>query len=169
MTPNEHMVLDDALNTLSNIQIDTHVYRHTGNSDVHTLYDYAAIGKHALALRMLSELLGRTFSFLLPGEYCDEDTTLKDLRVYTPIPRSEHGAPLTDSEKRWLIEVVLVVMGGIGGVTDSDDACLRVTRRKIAEVARYPDLRNYRLMMEDEVTPKFFIEDNAVIGTTGDK
>lgn len=158
MTETEHKVLRSVLDTLSGTKIDLHVYRHTSKPDALELYNYGSLGKTLLALRMLSELLGRQFYFLLPGEYCDDDTTLDDLRVYTPGDRSDFDEPLTNSEKRWLIQVLLVVMNGVSGIDDGDDACLRVARRKVAEVAGYPFLNHYRLMMEDTVKPKFFFE-----------
>lgn len=154
-------MLRSVLDTLSSTRIDLRVYRHTSKPDALELYNYSSLGKSMLALRMLSELLCRQYEFLLPGEYWDDDTTLDELRVYTPVDRSDYDEPLTDSEKRWLIQVLLVVMDGVGGIDDGDDACLRVARRKIAEVARYPNLSHYRLMMEDNVVPKFFFEHNG--------
>lgn len=51
-----------------------------------------------------------------------------------------------------------VVLDGIVGVHDADDACRRVVLREIAEVAGYPNLAHYRLLMETEVKPLYFKE-----------
>lgn len=164
MTPREREILTRALSTLDNIQVDLHVYSHA--STTHrvrrdSLYDYEVLGRLMLGRRMLSELLGQQRKYLLPGEYVDEEDFDDEVLEYVPFPRSKDDEPLTDNERRWMSKVLLVVLDGIAGVTDTDDACRRVLLREIAEVAGYPNLAHYRLLMESEVKPLFFEEYTA--------
>jgi hypothetical protein len=158
MTPKEYSVLSDALQSLTVSVVDDHAYNHNrSQSDQIDSYNYRAIGKMVMGKRMLAELLARPFGNLLPGETDDEeDTTLDEMcRFINPSP---HDRPLNNREKQFLINVVLIVLDGVGGLGDGDEACIRVAKRRIAEVAGYPDLGRYRLMMENEVKPLYFQE-----------
>lgn len=169
MTPTERKVVSDALSGLDSVIVDDYVYPHV-RLDVKAfgtaidLYDYRAHGKMVIGKRMLAELLGRPQDYLLSGEcydeeYADEDPISELCRFVDP---SDTETPLSTKEKQWLIDTVLMVLDGIGGVGDGDQACMRVARRRIAEVAGHPELTWFRLMMEEDVNPLYFQEYQAV-------
>lgn len=154
MTNDERKVLLNTLESLDVTVVDTHVYSHTAGGTV-DLYNYRAIGKMVVAKRMIAELLGIPHKYLMSGENWDEEEIELDATCRFATP-SVPGEPLTRQEKQWLIDTVLVVLNGIGGLNDGDEACLRVATRRIAEVAGYPDLSHYRLLGEHTVKPIYF-------------
>lgn len=155
MNADERQVLMRALDSLSSVTVDTHVYAHQRQYN-ESAYDYDVLGRQILISRMLAEFVGIPHEHLLPGEFYEDESDLPGLLVYTPTKRSAEGEPLLDSEKKWLQANVLPVLNHVSGVSDSDDAVLRCVKREIAEVAGYPDLSRYRLMLENEVKPLYF-------------
>lgn len=157
MTPNERAVLTEALHTLESVVVDHYMSDHQ-LSNTPDLYDYRSVGKMVIGKRILSELLSQPFNNLMPGEQYHEDVEyddhLEDFYRFT-IP-GDYNTPLTTTEKQFLISKLLGGLEGIGGLGDIDDACMRVARRQIAEVAGYPDLRRYRLLFESTVKPMYF-------------
>ena len=160
MNTNERQVLMQALDTLSNVQVDTHVYAHQKQYGV-GVYDYDMLGRQIICKRMLAEFVGIPQAHLLPGEFYEDESDIPDLLVYTPTIRSSNAEPLTTEEKKWLQIKILTAMDYLSGVSDSDAAVLRCAKRRVAEVSGYPELSRYRLLHEKEIKPLYFQEYKA--------
>lgn len=153
MTDDEHQVLATALDSLSNVRVDTHVYAHQRQYN-ESAYDYDVLGRQMLSKRLLAEFVGVPNEHMLPGEFYEDESDLEGLMLYTPSKRSSVGEPLNYEEKKWLQEKLLPMMHFLSGISDSDDAVLRCTRRRVAETAG-SNLSSYRLLYENEVTPLY--------------
>lgn len=156
MTSDERQVLERVLSSLDAVQVDTYVYSHNGRRNSDDAYNYDGLGRQLMGKRMIAELLGIPQEHMLPGEFYEDESDLPDLHVYTPAIRSGDDEPLTSTEKVWIQTILLPVLSHLSGLSDSDDAVLRCVRREVAEVAGYPNLSHYRLMLEKEVKPLFF-------------
>jgi hypothetical protein len=118
--------------------------------------DYINIGKIIIIRRRLAELLGLNLSVnILPGEYFDEEDPI-EWRFIAPSVETEE---LSKDEMIFLKET-LKITGGVGGCTDSDDACLRCARRMLAEVVEYEPLNHYRLLFEKEMKNIYYKRKN---------
>lgn len=153
MNADERQVLAAALDSLSNIQVDTHVYSHQKQYGENA-YDYDVLGRQILSKRLLAEFIGVPNEHMLPGEFYEDESDLEGLLLYTPAKRSGDGEPLTHAEKKWLQEKLLPMMYFLSGLSDSDDAVLRCARRRVAEAAG-SNLSSYRLLYENEVKPLY--------------
>ena len=153
MTADERKVLMSALDSLSSIRVDTHVYAHQKQYN-ESAYDYDVLGRQIMCKRLLAEFVGVPNEHMLPGEFYEDDSDLAGLFLYTPSKRSSVGETLNYEEKKWLQEKLLPMMYFLSGLYDSDDAVLRCTRRQVAEVAG-SNLSPYRLLHEKEVKPLY--------------
>lgn len=153
MTADELHVLTSALDSLSSVQVDTHVYAHQKQYN-ESAYDYDVLGRQFMSKRLLAEFIGVPNEHMLPGEFYEDESDLEGLLLYTPSKRSSEGEPLTNAEKKWLQEKLLPMMHMLSGISDSDDAVLRCTRRRVAEAAG-SNLSSYRLLYENEVKPLY--------------
>lgn len=139
MTPKQYEILKRAYESLD-VSLD---------SD-----DYTAIGKLIVVRRKLAELLGVSIkNNPLPGEYFDdEDDEELENRF---INKSPQDTPLTENEKKF-IKHCLNLLSNVGGLSDSDDACLRCSTRMLAELCDYEPLAHYRLLYEKEVKRMYY-------------
>jgi hypothetical protein len=155
MSPLEKKVLASALNTLSSSFIDYYNY----NKEIKERFNFDKMGRAIMAKRMMAELLDVGFGinqYLLPGESpCEEDDNPKDWYNFAKPSTSEK---LTEKEKEYLKNTLLPIMNKLSGLNDSDDACLRVCTRKIAELAGYQPIGHYRLLGETGVEYKYVKE-----------
>lgn len=156
MTSEERKVLMRALSSLSCVLVDTHIYASHRVSSGGEMYDYSGLGRQVMGKRLLAEIIGIPQSYMLPGEFYEDESDLPGLLMYTPDKRSAEGEPLINEEKKWLQTKLLPVLAHISGVSDSDDAVLRCIRREVAEVAGYPNLSHFRLLYEKTVGPLYF-------------
>jgi hypothetical protein len=156
VSPHEHQVLNQALDSLNNSFID---YYNSGEKRENGPFDYESIGKVIVARRFLAELLGITENFnfyLLPGEsevILEEGDNTEDWYNFTNKSTSEN---LTDQEKKTILEQILIPLDSVSGINDGDNACIRCARRMIAETIRFEPISKYRLMFEKEISPKYF-------------
>lgn len=152
MSLSEKEVLEKALSSLDGVNIDIYTHYHSGAKE---RYDFTAIGKMMVVKRMLAEMLSKDLNdYLMPGESeATDDEEMKDLfRFYNPMKNDN----LEKKDKLFLLNTVLPMLDKLGGINDSDDACLRCAKRMIAEVAGYEFLNHYRLMREEDVKPLYY-------------
>ena len=118
--------------------------------------DYEFIGKIIVIRRILAELLGLNLAnHIMPGEYIDDEEPAQEY-IYIDIKKlSPKGEQLLTKSEQSLLNQVLKISYGISGTKDSDDACMRCSRRMVAEVLGLP-LEKYRLLRENDITPKYY-------------
>lgn len=141
MNAKEHRALSLALDSFNNIMVDFN-------------YDLEQIGRHLLIRRKLCEIIGGDISnHLLPGESLNEHG--EPLEHY--FLGKSSSTNLTTEEKAWIKNNILLEMQKVWSLNEVDDACLRCSKRAIAEViGEY--LTQYRLPFEKEIKPLYFKE-----------
>lgn len=159
MTNEERRALSNALDSLSRIAVDPYVCNSHRNMSQER-YDYSAVGRQLLAMRMMAELVNAPQMHMLPGEFYEDETDSPELYRFVPQQVWYGNEPLDDVGKGWLVSVLLPMLNPLVGMNDSDNASLRCVRRAIAEVADIPNLHEYQLMYEHTIKPLFFHPEN---------
>lgn len=144
---NRYQILNSSLETLQTIEV---------------MYDdYESIGRLIVARRYLAELLDKNLQdYVLPGESnLPED---KD-DIFCHFIDTAFNAQTDEytQAQMMIVKNLIAIIRKIGGMSDSDDACLRCTVRMLAETLPEEDLSQYRLLYEKEIKNLYYLPQKA--------
>jgi hypothetical protein len=140
---NRYQILKSSLETLQTIEV---------------MYDdYESIGRLMVARRYLAELLNENLQdYALPGESTlpeDKD----DIACHFIDTSFNHHTDKYTQSQIMIVKNLMMIIRKIGGMSDSDDACLRCAVRMLAETLPEEDLSKYRLLYEKEVKNLYYL------------